>query len=432
MEIESKKILVISHNSFSKSSNNGKTLESMFSWVSRENIAQLFFSENEFPDHTFCSNYYKITDIDILKTYLGIESSKAVIDQNYFQKDSHKKQNSKAKLLFNTLKTVFKRNKVFRDKLWRGNRWKNPRLMNWVNNFNPDLIFYLGGDFKFSHQIATNLSESLNIPLVVYFTDDYIIYPKVVGILEKSNHKRLIETYQRTISKAEVSFAIGEKMAKEYSEYFGQTFYPIMNSVHVLPYQKKEESQTIIISYFGGLHLNRDNAILRLGKLLELKDVELRIYSNSEISSKLLNQFKLANIKYMGPVFGEDLKNAILSSNYLLHVESDDPFIKSITKLSISTKIPEYISFGRTVIGFGPPDLASMEFLKEYNIGYYLNIEDDDFKLKKDLANIINDKELSTNLAVNGYNFAKEKFNNKIVTDNFKFILNKYLYGDSK
>jgi hypothetical protein len=47
------KVLVISHNSFSKSSNNGKTLEALFSEFRRDNIYQLFFNDSEELDWDF-------------------------------------------------------------------------------------------------------------------------------------------------------------------------------------------------------------------------------------------------------------------------------------------------------------------------------------------------------------------------------------------
>lgn len=428
--IEAKKILIISHNSFSSSSNNGKTLESMFNWVDKNNLAQLFFSENEDPDFEFCSNYYKITDLDVLKSLANKSTDKNLSSNSGKQGGESETSRKGNNYIFESLKALFKKQKFFRDKLWEFGNWKTDGLMNWLKSFSPDVIFYLGGDYKFSHKIATDLANTFNIPLIVYFTDDYIIHPKVKGVLNKINQSNLIKTYKETISQASVCFAIGEKMANSYSDFFKKAFYPIMNSVQILPLNHVESQGEIQISYFGGLHLNRDKALIRFGQLLN--GAILNIYSNSKVSNDLLDEFKKNGIYFKGPVFGADLKNAIINSDFLLHVESNNPDIKSITKLSISTKIPEYLSYGKTVIGFGPKDVASMEILIDNQIGYFIDMDDIDEKIRISLGEFIKNEELSEIISQNGYNFAKENFDNYNITSKFKKILNKNLYGDTK
>ena len=51
------RVLVISNNSFSNTSNNGKTLASFFKDFSSENIAQLYFNK-EVPDVEKFDNYF--------------------------------------------------------------------------------------------------------------------------------------------------------------------------------------------------------------------------------------------------------------------------------------------------------------------------------------------------------------------------------------
>lgn len=46
-----KRILIISANPITDSSNNGKTMKAMFSNFKRENLAQLYFSQGEVPNY---------------------------------------------------------------------------------------------------------------------------------------------------------------------------------------------------------------------------------------------------------------------------------------------------------------------------------------------------------------------------------------------
>mgnify|MGYP000361581007 CR=1 FL=1 len=63
------KILIISNNVLSQTSNNGKTLLSYFKNLNSKNIYQLYFSE-EIPQLSGY-HYYKLSDKDILKGYLN-------------------------------------------------------------------------------------------------------------------------------------------------------------------------------------------------------------------------------------------------------------------------------------------------------------------------------------------------------------------------
>ena len=62
------RVLIISNNSFSSVYNNGKTLEALFSSFPKDNLAQLYFHEGSVPDFSFCERYWKISEIDLIKS----------------------------------------------------------------------------------------------------------------------------------------------------------------------------------------------------------------------------------------------------------------------------------------------------------------------------------------------------------------------------
>lgn len=57
------KVLVVSHNVFSTTSNMGKTMVAFFNSWDRENIAQLYF-HTEVPNSDICKKFFRITDFD--------------------------------------------------------------------------------------------------------------------------------------------------------------------------------------------------------------------------------------------------------------------------------------------------------------------------------------------------------------------------------
>lgn len=63
------RILIVSVNPLSTTSNNGKTIASFFESYPKEKLAQLYF-HREIPTSNVCQNYYKISDEDMINNFL--------------------------------------------------------------------------------------------------------------------------------------------------------------------------------------------------------------------------------------------------------------------------------------------------------------------------------------------------------------------------
>lgn len=219
------KVLVVSHNAFSKCFNNGKTLASFFSQFPRENLAQLYFRD-EVPDFSACEHFFRITDRQAIRSlfYRGNPVGEVVVEGAGSQRISDD-ETSPVKVS----KTPF--TLLVRDAIWFLSRWRSALLIKWITEFKPDVIFYVGGDSGFSHRIAQDLAKSLSVPLAVYFTDDYVKYSSRRLVWPCVQAFLLRKRFFKTVSAASMHFAIGEKMAREYSELFNQKFFVLLNSV---------------------------------------------------------------------------------------------------------------------------------------------------------------------------------------------------------
>lgn len=408
------KILIISHNCFSKVGNNGKTYESFFESFGRDNLAQLFFVNDENIDLDFCDNYFRITDVDALNSFLKCRSTCGGV----VMRNNNKRTSSDDLKTFKTFKNRSKYLILARDILWKFNSWKTKDLEGWMKNFNPDIIFFVGGLAGLSHEISCYASKLLKKPLVTYFTDDYIIYPRNRHILDRMQRNRMKRVYKNTINKSSLLFAIGDLMAAEYTAYFGKKFHPIMNSIPIEPYVEYGKKDKVTVSYFGGLHLDRWKMIVRFAQAVGDNAI-INVYTISEPSEEVMSEFSRVGVHYCGRVEGMELKKKMINSDVLLHVESDDVYNKSLTRLSVSTKIPEYLMSGRLVIGYGPTEVASMKLLADNGVGVVISSELNDDELKSQLISIFSDSDRMRKIGVKGYQFVCEKFDNAKIVDDF-------------
>lgn len=154
-------------------------------------------------------------------------------------------------------------------------------------------FFFVGSYCKFANRIAIALHKQLQIPMAVYYTDDYVVNAKP-SIYRNS----LIKSYQKLIEECEQFYAIGEEMAGAYAQFFGKRFNPIMNIVDKSEPCPKQESPSITISYFGSLYYKRFDAIVKIAQLLNDRKTHIKnIYSINIYTSSMITEEQKIQLK---------------------------------------------------------------------------------------------------------------------------------------
>lgn len=404
------KVLVISANAFSQTQNNGKTYEAIFSKFKKEEICQLYTrpQDKKLIDYNYACSYYLVSEVNIIKRLLlrqktcgdEIKSSESFDCPTVYSK-----------------RMRLKIHPIFRDLVWSIPLWKDKSLNDWIKKMAPEHIFLVGGGERFIYEICWYISRKYNIPYSLYYTDDYLIYPKIKGMLDYIQKMRMKKFYGRAIREANHAFVIGQKMKKEYENYFNRDFISIMNSIRIYPYKQHVVlNKPYSLSYFGGLHLDRWKMIVRLAAVCK-NDFEIFIYSMANPSIEVQTAFDDNNVKFMGGVSPEEVHDKMTESDFLLHVECDNDF-KSLTKLSVSTKIPEYLISGVPIIAYGPTDVASIQLLSDNGIGYVLDSKCTDEELSIGI-NQIAKLEDYYEISQKGYKYARNNCDNDIISTVF-------------
>jgi hypothetical protein len=406
-------ILILSHNSFSNKSNNGKTLESIFSKFEKSKLFQIYFRHIEDLDYSYCNNF------------LYISPSKLIYNP----------PNNKIEFKFNKNKILNILNKyvalkyILLDIYWLFFFRSSSNVCNWCKENNITSIFFMAGPSFFSHKLALNIKNTLNIPLFIYFTDDYLIYPKRLNFIDKLQFNRIKKFFKNSIENSTIKFCISEEMSDVYSVFFKTEFYKIMNSVNILNFDFPKDNPILTISYFGSLHTNRWNSIVKFSELLNeyainnRKSIILKVYTNTVLEKNQRELFTLNNIFINTSVYGDHLIDSLTKSDLLLHCESDDDSDISLTMLSVSTKIPEYCITKRAIIAYGPTNISSFKLLSKNKIGFILDSRFEKEALLIKIDEVFNFKN-RIKVATNAYNYVIKNHNNDIISTNFKNIIN--------
>ena len=419
------KVLVISNNAFSQTKNNGKTLASLFEYFQPENIAQLYFNP-ELPDVDRFNKYYQITDLDMLRSLFSRRCRTGrQVQTNEGEKSRICVRRKFVVDMYNKIKN-WSCSRLFREIIWALGSWDTPELNSWINEFSPDIIFFCAGDSGFAYDITAKLKNRLKTKFVVYITDDYVLPRRSIDVLWWIRRNRLLRKMRKAVNDSDLFITVSEKMATVYESFLGKESFVVSNLTDSLKTQtaKKQEDRVNFV-YAGGLHSNRYKTIHQLAKNIKEfnekqttsdRKVFLSIYTNTEPSRAALKRINISGAsEYRGSLKKDELIDVLNRSDILVFVESFDRRSIEATRLSLSTKIPEYLSLEKPVLAIGPSNVASMEYLSD--VAFCVN---DPRDIYASLEALVGDAQLRERIASAASKKYSQYHNTKKLKEEFK------------
>jgi len=396
------KVLVISHNVFCKTTSMGKTLMAYFKGWDPDDIAQLYV-HSEIPTDGICKNYYRMTDKEIIKSVFTRKSGTVFREQDIKKDEINSRTDTGATAqLYQKARSRTPFIYFARNLWWTCGAWKTKKLLNWVNEFSPDVIFLASGDYSFIYKIALKLAKYKNIPLAVSCMDDYYFNNlnehKFGG---KLVHKAYMKQVRKTMEYSSCLFPICEKMSRDYGKLFGKPSYTLGTPSSIA--DKLSYEKTNAISYMGNLGFKRHLQLVSIGKALKNVNCEgkpqyIDVYS-AESRPEILSELTEENgIKFHGSVSSEKVLEIMGQSLAVIHTESFDPETRKSVAYSVSTKIADSLASGTPIFAYGPAEVASIEYLRENDAAYCIS---EPSALEKGLTELIENTERREEILAN-------------------------------
>lgn len=365
------RVLVVSHNVFSNSGNMGKTMMRMLAGVPPTQLAQLYFHQ-EIPTRKCCFNYFRITDSDIMHSLI-----KRKADYRIFSEKSIDESIGQSRTDTGRLARIYQFSRrrtpliyFLRDMIWSMGKWKTNALIEWAQDFSPNVIFLAAGDYAFPYHIAIYLSDVLNIPIVMWCADDFYIEPQKSGsLLRRMQCHHLLKLAKRATERSKSIIAISDPMKQDYEKLFGFPVQTVRISSEVNQ-NALSDNQRKGISYVGNLGMNRIVPLIELGKALKTAKLfgfeTIRVYSG-ERNPVILQQINEENgLTYCGQLSEREVDKVLGASRFLVFTEAFDRKSVSRAKYSLSTKVAESLRSGACIIAYGPSGISSIEYLRQY------------------------------------------------------------------
>ncbi len=416
------RVLVVSHNPFSDVQNNGKTLQAFFEGWPRESLAQLYLTLDE-PSFTQCDRFYRVTDLDVLKDLLpGRSGAAGPVQRRDWEEDSEVKASLGRRPAYRAIRKIFLARPpaalVARSTVWKHARRDGDRFRAWLDEVDPELVFFQSSSAVFAFDLVEEICRERAIPLVMETTDDYVTPASRWAPFSRTYYRQMQAAYARAVRRSHAVIAIGTTMAEEYAARFGGRWEVAMNAVDRQPTpapRPDDGRRPVQLLFAGNLGLNRWKVLASVGAALDLlaeqhgREASLDIWSIDAPEPAVLAALTASpRVTFRGATDSESLLGHRAEADLLVHVESFDPHNRHITRLSVSTKIPEYMAADRVILAVGPDDVASIRYVADEDFGVVVTSQDPQ-EIADRLALVLADPERQADLRARALDLVEQR-----------------------
>lgn len=387
------KVLIVSNNSLSLVSNNGRTLLNLFKGWDTDRLAQFCISTQE-PDYSVCHNYFMITDREALRAFLQFRKAKRQPIENNLGTEATTSIIGRKR----SLKTPTKA--LLRHVVWSCNRFASNEFDEWLMDFAPDIVLVQHSDSIFILNIALYAIEKTNAKLVMYSSEGYYFFKKnylhqesIMDSITFPIYQMLYrKAFRRMMAQVELGIYLNSELEKDYKEEFPHKSKVIYTSSELECCSSGINLDKPVFSYLGNFGFNRTKALIEISEVLHSIDSNyyLDVYGNLSNSAVKKQIIQAPYVNYKGFLTYNEVKKVISDSTILFHAECKDEKYAEALKYGFSTKIADSICSGRPFLMYSSKSIAGATYLIETKAGWFA---EDKAELKKCITEILTKKE---------------------------------------
>ena len=296
-----------------------------------------------------------------------------------------------------------------RDLIWKFGHWKSQELLDFIDDFKPDLIFQPVYYSSYLNDIACFIKDYTGVPMLGYISDDnYTLRQFSLSPLYWIDRLYKRKKVKKTIEKCKILYVISDIQKREYEKVFTPPCKVLTKCADFTepPQFKTSYNTPLQLVFTGNIGTNRWKSLAVIAQALqELNQngtkAELRIYTATPLTAKMQKALQIDGASYlMGTVPASAIPQIQSEADMLVHVEAMDLKNKLAVRQSFSTKIVDYLSAARPILAVGPYDVASMAHLMENDCALTAQNADD---LAEKLNSVLCDRRILAELAEKAY-----------------------------
>lgn len=372
---DTSRVLVSSIGAWSNSIGSN-TMSELFREYDKDKLACLYIRA-DISDSASCKRYFHIYEGRVMKSIVkrGMATGEEYV-LGEFDKSSSDLAEEKAR--YDTYRRKSNWFYLFaREFVWLFGNWKSKELNAFLEDFHPDTIVFPIESYIHFNRINEYIIKRCKPKNVIgYLWDDNFTYKQHPHSLGYKIHRWwLRHGVKRLIGKCNTVFAICPKMKREVDAKYGIESVLLTKPIYIFNDLKTyTQRYPIKILYTGKLIYGREETIAEIvDAIREINNdgqkVILQLYTNTELSPMLKERICVEGCCEMkGFVPQSEVLKIQREADVLLYAEAlSDTNLTA--RLSLSTKMTDYLSSGVCIWAVGNRDLAPIEYLQEEDAG---------------------------------------------------------------
>lgn len=307
-------------------------------------------------------------------------------------------------------------------------------LAAWIKQFAPDLLFTICGSIGYL-DLVDQIQKQFDLPLVMHLMDDGVTSPDKKGLYARYYRKTYTQKFESLIPRTTARFGICPAMAKAYEERYQTNFDHFQNTINVngevIPSRKNLAlAVPPRVVYIGSIYeYAQAQSLTEIAHTIASLndsgyDIRLDIYASLDLFGQFRRQLEISPaISFNDAETNREKFFEIITSADLLclPVNFDKRSIQFI-RLSMPTKVPEYLVSKTPILVYGPTEVAQVAYAQEHQWGHVVS-QHNSTLLRKAIIRVLEDMPLRRSLSENAYRVACQFHDEVVVRNRFQQAL---------
>lgn len=269
-----------------------------------------------------------------------------------------------------------------------------------INDFKPDVVFSALGSLERMNYLQSVMKYAPQSKYVIYITDDWCNTTYNGRFLKNRWKREYHDKFKEIIGNSALNLSICPFMTEAYKAQFGFDFIPFHNPVDTkfwnsVPSSRKYSDNVFSIVYVGKINKDTKPGLKTMCRIVERlnkegqKRIVFDIYTPSIKEVDEFSSFEHCQVFQSIP--NSQVPQLLKSYDCLFLPLGFSPSSRQYTRLSMPTKLTEYMASGVPMIVNCPEEIALSRYVTESKCAFVCN-EQNENALNDTLQSVLSDK----------------------------------------
>lgn len=363
------KVLILSQTPWRNDNSFGSSYTGIFGGMKGFEFANIYCRPG-LPQNDICKSYFYISEKALVKNLFDKSVSTGEVVDTVESADT---LNEAPKVYTGARRLRWQIFYWAQGLLWSVSRWKSRELIDFIDAFDADVLFFPLYYSTYLNKIARFIVQHTGKKLILYVSDDvYTLRQFSLSPLFWINRFIIRPKVKDMVKRCEILYVISEVQREAYARIFGKETRVLTKGADFSGEPKtKKPSGVLRLLYTGNIGSGRWKVLGIIAKALvrinqSEKKAQLDIYTPTPVTRRMRAALDVAGCSAVhGAVSSAEVKKLQTGADVLVHVESFE--LKERLKVyhSFSTKIVDYAHRARCIFAAGPGEVASIRSLVE-------------------------------------------------------------------